>query len=180
MANSKMHQEIADKTMKDGFAHVDKRVAEKMQADGLVAINPDPNSAQGNKVQVKATQALIDSLASQPVAAQAASKPQFAIVSGVPIPEKKRGGPNVGSRYPFDSLEVGQGFFVPSTEKSPEPHKSLASTVSAAHRRYATKTDQTKTTPKGNVIPVLNYTRRFVASEYSHEGQKGALVQRSA
>jgi hypothetical protein len=59
--------------------------------------------------------------------------------------EKRRAGRSGGEKYPFDALEVGKGFFVPSTEKMPEPAKSLASTVSSATARYAEETAEDET-----------------------------------
>ena len=59
--------------------------------------------------------------------------------------ERRRSSRGAGEKYPFDSLEVGKGFFVAATEKMPEPVKSLASTVSSAQSRYAEETDELET-----------------------------------
>jgi hypothetical protein len=83
--------------------------------------------------------------------------------------------------YPFDSLEVGQSFFVPVSEKHPDPVKTLGSTVSSANMRYAEETGEHKTVNRakrgedrkalldasGNKImeqvsiPVYKHTRKF-------------------
>ena len=59
--------------------------------------------------------------------------------------ERRRASRGAGEKYPFDSLEVGKGFFVAATEKMPEPAKSLASTVSSAQARYAEETGEMET-----------------------------------
>ena len=59
--------------------------------------------------------------------------------------ERRRSSRGAGEKYPFDSLEVGKGFFVAATEKMPEPVKSLASTVSSAQARYAEETGEMET-----------------------------------
>jgi len=92
---------------------------------------------------------------------------EFIIEDAIEIPAGKRGGgkPNI---YPFDKLEVGQSFFVPTTEKRPEPAKSLASTVSSANNRFATPdpSGETRTVSrgpnKGNLVPKMVYSRKFI------------------
>ncbi len=43
---------------------------------------------------------------------------EFPIENGIPIPAKPSGTTqSLGSKYPFDQLEVGQSFFVP--ERTP-------------------------------------------------------------
>lgn len=101
------------------------------------------------------------------------------IIQNVPIPATKRkGGAGRPSKYPFDSLEVGQMFFVPASVDQPDPAKSLGSVVTSANRRYATETAETKKNRKGEDIPKLAYTRRFVVRPFTHEGVEGAGVWR--
>lgn len=62
------------------------------------------------------------------------------IMSGFAAPERKRGR-SVGDRkYNFDALNVGDFFFVEATAERPEPHKSLASSVTSATARYRVPT----------------------------------------
>ncbi len=70
----------------------------------------------------------------------------FGIISGAILPVSKRGNTGGGApiKYPFDKLEIGQSFFVPVSEKLPNPVKTLGSTVSSANMRYAEDTGQTK------------------------------------
>jgi hypothetical protein len=60
----------------------------------------------------------------------------FAIIDGAALPSAARGGRN-GPVYPFETLNVGQSFFVPATSDKPEPAKSIASTATSAAKRFA-------------------------------------------
>ena len=108
---------------------------------------------------------------------------KYAVISDAVLPASKRKGGGGGAPvvYPFDSLEIGQSFFVPVSEKHKDPVKTLGSTVSSANMRYAEKTGETKTVirtkrgPKNRAVldengekvkqtveaPVYRYTRRF-------------------
>lgn len=72
---------------------------------------------------------------------------QFAMIGGIELPKSKRGGGGGGapSKYPFDQLEVGISFFVPVTEKKPEPWKSMQSSVAAANYKYSEGTGEFET-----------------------------------
>lgn len=77
------------------------------------------------------------------------NKTEFGIVNNAVLPPSKRG-QNLGGGgrtaiYPFDKLEVGQTFFVPATDKRPDPLKVLGATVSSANMRYAVETGEMKT-----------------------------------
>lgn len=107
----------------------------------------------------------------------------YAVISNAVLPASKRGGGKGGAPvvYPFDSLEIGQSFFVPVSDKHKDPVKTLGSTVSSANMRYAIDTGETKTVTRtkrgeknravvdenGNKVqetvsvPVYKYTRRF-------------------
>jgi len=108
----------------------------------------------------------------------------FEIIADVPMPKSKRGGNLNGGRkckYPFDALQVGQMFFVPATEKTPDPAKSMIGVVSGANKRYASPASDgaTKINRKGEEIPVLIYGRKFVVRPYTtKDGIEGAGVWR--
>lgn len=147
-------------------------------ADGLVEVNPSMTNEAG-ELATRATAKGIESMnAPQTPAAAAApaSKPNFAIDDGIPLaPVTGRG--RGGETYPFDQLNVGQSFFVPNTAEKPNVAKSLASTVSSATRRYAEEIPgETRTDRKGNVVPAIKETRKFVVRAV--EG--GARVWRTA
>lgn len=93
----------------------------------------------------------------------------ISIIKGAALPEVKRGASIGTATYPFETMELGDAFFVPKTPERPTPAKSLASTVSSANIRFAEVvknpdgTDKMRTTRKNNVVPELKFTRQFVA-----------------
>jgi len=89
----------------------------------------------------------------------------FAVEDGIAMPTASgRGRGRGGNTYPFDALNVGQSFFVPNTAEKPNAAKSLASTVSSATARYAQPSPDgaTRTNKKGETVPVMVETRKFV------------------
>lgn len=88
----------------------------------------------------------------------------FELEDGIDVPQL---GPRIGfgrkSLYPFATMNVGQSFLVKGVEKDSKKYKGLASTVSAAQRRFATPIEgQTETNRKGEVVQAYKPTRRFV------------------
>ena len=163
---------------------------------GLVEINPGMTDENGN-VATRATQKGIESLdsaatvadnaTSEATSATAATgetqkvKTMFKIEDSIPVPTISGRGRG-GNVYPFDQLEVGQSFFVANSEDKPNAVKSLASTVSSATARYAVGSEDgaTKTNKKGEVVPVMVETRKFVVRSVEENGVKGARVWRTA
>ena len=163
---------------------------------GLVEINPAMVNEAG-EIATRATQKGIESLDSGAIVVGNATteansetaatcttqkaKTMFQIENDVPVPAiSGRGrGCNV---YPFNQLEVGQSFFVANSESKPNAAKSLASTVSSATARYAVASEDgaTKTNKKGEVVPVMVKTRKFVVRRAEEDGVKGARVWRTA
>ena len=77
------------------------------------------------------------------------AKTEYAIITNAVLPPSRRG-QNLGGggapvKYPFDALEVGGSFFVPATDKRPDPLKVLGATVSSANMRYAVETGEMRT-----------------------------------
>ena len=166
---------------------------------GLVEINTAMTNEAG-EVATRATQKGIDSLqpngdntseaseasANSETAATETGKTQkvktmFPIENDVPVPAISGRGIG-GSVYPFEVMAVGQSFFVPNSESKPNAAKSLASTVSSATARYAVPAEDgsTKTNKKGEVVPVMVETRKFVVRSVEEDGVKGARVWRTA
>lgn len=146
---------------------------------GLVEINPGMTNEAG-EIATRATQKGIDSMntaTNTGTAAPASAPSSFAIEDGIAMPTASGRGRG-GNTYPFDALNVGQSFFVPNSEDKPNAAKSLASTVSSATARYAVPSADgaTKTNKKGEAVPVMVETRKFVVR--SVEG--GARVWRTA
>ena len=163
---------------------------------GLVEINPAMVNEAG-EIATRATQAGIESLDSGAIVVDNATteansetaatgktekvKTMFQIENDVPVPAISGRGRG-GNVYPFEVLAVGQSFFVPNSESKPNAAKSLASTVSSATTRYAVPAEDgsTKTNKKGEVVPVMVKTRKFVVRRAEENGVKGARVWRTA
>ena len=163
---------------------------------GLVEINPAMVNEAG-EIATRATQAGIESLDSGAIVVDNATteansetaatgktekvKTMFQIENDVPVPVISGRGRG-GNVYPFNQLEVGQSFFVANSESKPNAAKSLASTVSSATARYAVPAEDgsTKTNKKGEVVPVMVKTRKFVVRRAEEDGVKGARVWRTA
>ena len=163
---------------------------------GLVEINPAMVNEAG-EIATRATQAGIESLGSGAIVVDNATseanseiaetgktekvKSMFKIEDSIPVPTISGRGRGV-KVYPFDQLEVGQSFFVANDESKPNAAKSLASTVCSATARYAVASEDgaTKTNKKGEVVPVMVETRKFVVRSVEENGVKGARVWRTA
>lgn len=162
--------------------------AAELVKDGFAEFNDE--IAEGDKFAIRATEkgiAAVPTETSTDAAQVAPSTNAFAIIKGLALPTKATRAR--AETYPFDGMDVGDSFFVPASDKKPNPAKSLASTVSSATKRFATEVEgQTRTTRKGKVIPVTVNTRVFAVAAVT-EGQTigewkspsaGALVQRTA
>ena len=164
---------------------------------GLVEINPAMTDDNGY-VATRATQAGIESLDSGAIVADNATSEATSATAETGKTEKvktmfqikKRSEVNViksargrqGTQYPFDELDAGDCFFVANSEDKPNAAKSLASTVSSATARYAVPAEDgsTKTNKKGEVVPVMVKTRKFVVERGIEDGIEGAYVTRTA
>jgi len=158
------------------------------------------NPANAAEFAARATPKGIAEVTNNPnTQAATGDKPSF-VRAVRPMTAKKRQGGGGQTVYPFDELaapttdEAGNklcdGFFVPATEKKPNPAESLQSAVSAATRRYATETGKKSFTKKGKVVDgvqqpdtvgtraVYSYTRKFSLVAGEHEGAKGAWIER--
>lgn len=153
---------IVSATNSGSFVYTSPEAHASALADGLVEVNPSMSNDAG-ELATRATEKGIASMNAP------AAKPSFAIEDNVPLtPVSGRG--RTGETYPFDLLQVGQSFFVPNPEgkvdKEGKPvlaAKSLASTVSSATRRYAEEIPgETRTNRKGETVPALRETRKFV------------------
>lgn len=110
---------------------------------------------------------------------------EYEIENDVPMIARRNDGGGRKSLYPFDKLKVGQSFFIPATDDCPNPAKSKAGTVSAATRRYAVLTGETRINKAGNEKPATRKTRRFTimpSTRVLSDGteQFGARVWRKA
>ena len=141
----------------------------------------------------KGVEKVMSETATEAVVETVAAKPTFQILNvAIPVSTKKRAGRVGGSKYPFDSLEVGASFFVPVSAEVPNPLKTMASTVVNANARYSVPVfEEDGTTPKMRTIvnkknntsredQLTQNTKVFAAVEYTLDGVQGALVHRKA
>lgn len=184
MANkSKLEALEALEKAPTGFDYLKVREYTKLVEQGLVEVNTamqDETGAHACRLTpagVEYTKNLSNpGSATAPETKEKPTMNAFRIYTA-PVPASKRsGGAGRPSKYPFDQLEVGQMFFVPVSEKQPEPVKSLGSVVTSANRRYATATDATKKNRKGKDIPVLSYTRKFTVRATTQTDEAGNVV----
>ena len=107
----------------------------------LIEVNLEvKNPADGSEVICRALPAAKDYLAAQGGAAK--STGNYAIMTGIALPELKRRGNTSGSgaptKYPFADLPVGGVFFSGNSEHNKgDAVKALGSTVSAQNDKYA-------------------------------------------
>lgn len=173
------------------------------QADGMPLVSHNPELIEVNTSQLDAAgnaaarltdagkQLLAASQGGEAVTITSADvgtlslgKPSpYALLSNAVLPPSKRGNKGGGAPtvYPFETMEIGQSFFVPVSEKHPDPVKTLGSTVSSANMRFAVDTGEKKTVtrnkrgPKNKLVldtsgnpipeqvtlPVYKHTRKF-------------------
>lgn len=141
---------------------------------GFMEMNPNLRNADG-LVAVRATQAGVDEVGGADDANKGFEVTKFGDDVLEEAKNRKRAGGTRTSKYPFDSLnEVGDGFFIPATEKMPEPAKSMSSAITNAQKRYAEETGKTETKPVyeknedgervqvgEKEVPVMRNTREF-------------------
>lgn len=154
---------------------------------GYIEVNKEVVDGQGNYAG-RPTETGIKFIKDNAVSDNAVAptvEASFAVESGVPIPEAKRGGGGGrkgprGSKYPFATMENGQSFFVPATEDMPNPAKTLASTASTAKKAFGTVTGTREITRKGETktVDAYTYDRGFIVRAVEENGVKGCRVWR--
>ena len=164
-----------------GFTHMTEKSVKVLVDAGLAECNVNDVSADG--VAVRATQPGVDMInAPQAQGTEPVATSAFEILSNRPIPAITRVG--AAAKYPFAQLELGQSFFVPATEAQPAPHKSMASTVATAAKRFGrvvgTRTISRKVDGVMTEVQVdrWGYSRKFMARRSELNGVPGAEVFR--
>lgn len=169
---------VATRADKDEFTN--PKVGDKLSDNGYAVYMEGDADAHGNK-PMRATIAGYEwydaaNAGNTPNAATSAAtqekKPMtFEIETGLKAPARTRNSSGSG-KYPFDKLSPPEikdgvivdgtlsGFFVPKTDKMPEPIKSISSVVSAANRRYSRVT-KTEDVDDGKGGTRKKHTREF-------------------
>lgn len=107
------------------------------------------------------------------------SKPNVSISKGVPIPGRTRA-PSA-AKYPFDSLEIGDSFFIADDEvANGDAYKTMASTISGTNARYSEDTGKTRPNRKdaSKTVAVRKQLRQFEHRRWTENGVTGARVWR--
>lgn len=118
----------------------------ELASNGLISVESGfVNPINPSQFLVRITDAGKAILTTSPPAASVSAAPgvkqTFTIDDNIPLPAIVRGGGNTGnfrhrtSQYPFEQLQVNQSFHVAVTAEDAEPHKKMASNVSAANKR---------------------------------------------
>lgn len=192
---------VVEATNAGSFVYLCEAAYQPLVDAGLVEINP----AMVNEEGEVATRAILANVSEtiveekveetinpviEPTKTKENTKMSFEIESNIPLPVTKRGGKRE-SAYPFAALEVNQSFFIPASEKHPEPAKSLASTVSGATKRYDVLVfEADSTTPKmkevtnpktkeKRTVQETAHTRTFKIVADEKDGVKGGRVFRT-
>lgn len=180
-----------------GFVYMTEKSVKVLVDAGYAECNKEITDGAGN-IAVRATKAGLE-YGTAPAATEeegtttmnteATAVRKFPIIKNIKLPAISRAGA-AKSDYDFDELETGDGFFVPATEKMPNPGKSLASTVSSASKRYATENGTREINRKVDgvmtkvTVPAYVYERKFVVrsvkdgADYGYPGVSGAVVSR--
>lgn len=177
-----------------GMCYMTEKNVQVLVAAGLVECNiamTSPDDAKKVAVRATLTGMAYDSVerphpeGTEPMDTPASQFKHGPIEKGVPIPSIARKSRHAAT-YDFDSLEVGDSFFIKATEDMPNPGKSLASTVSSASKRYAiengTRTINRRNKESGEIrqveVPSYCFDRKFIVRSVEENGVKGARVWR--
>lgn len=156
-------ENVIEATKADGFVYTPVEFHQPLVDQGLVEVNPEMTNEAGHIATRATEKAFGNTMATEEI--KTAEKPKFEIESGVAIPEKVRNSTGLRAGrtpvYPFDSLEVGQSFFIPNKgDKSAA--KAMASTVAGANARHSQVVEgKTRTNRKGAVVPETVQLRKF-------------------
>lgn len=213
--NTELLRAIADATAANTVVYVSQADALPFMqhTPPLIAVNPneaDPNDA--TKRAARVTEDGVKHLVAGEIDHVEKPTSQFSVLSGGFVrPKIKRGGgfgKGAPTKYPFDTMEPGQFFFVAnSATTSGNAHKTMNSAVGSANQRYSEDTAETKTVtrterdehnkaikgPDGKnvketvTIHVKKFTKKFVVTPVEAGKQygdftapaNGAVVSRS-
>jgi hypothetical protein len=134
---------------------------------GFAAIDQDVQLTDEDKAaglaSVKLTALGEAQLASQGVTKAKVQRVQLkvsAVSADVPMPTfeaKKKG--RSGSKYPFDTMEVGQSFHVAASLENATPLASLASSLTIAHEKFSVGVVDAEGKPIMETVAVKEYQR---------------------
>lgn len=170
-----------------GYAMLTLGASKQLLKKGYVEINEDitnEDSQFATRLTTAGIEFLNNSTTSEPAIAAVPTPEKvytMTILSNVPKPERnaRKSGGGRKSKYPFETMEIGDMFFVAdSAIKSGDAFKALTSVIGAVHTRYSSPTEETRTNRKGATVPVMIRAREFSVRSFELEGVAGAGVWR--
>lgn len=185
--NLELLTSVAEATRAGGFVYL-KAEGKPLVDLALVVINTELHDAHGNPA-AKVTEAGEAYLVANGIETPSKEKApkveatnKFEIKSGFVVPEATRtGGGGKQSVYPFESLEVGQYFFIPNSEAKPKAAKDYASTVSSANARLQPKRFKIVEAEGGaNVGRIADYDDAGLAEAKERSAKRAAARKATA
>jgi hypothetical protein len=186
--NEDLLDTLVYETRKNGFINITHKDLASLEANNYAEVNRNNETNKG--FAWRATEKGIKFMTGVPTTEKKTVKHVFAIgafnPANVVAKEKVKRGRT--SKYDFNALETVNTFiFVPATDKQPEPHKSLVSTVNTANMKYAVDSGETREVsrkPRGGTekitktVPVMTFEREFAVYPYTQDGVNGAAIVR--
>jgi hypothetical protein len=156
---------------------------------GQAAIDPTVTCADG-LAAVRLTPAGQAVLVSQPARIHRAPVVVTpGLVSNIPAPPKGKGGKH-GSKYPFDTMNVGDSFHIPATLENTNPLASVQSSITMARAKYAVGVVDDNGAPVMETVTIKDYAKdaagkitkdsegkRIIASERQETRQQTKAVR---
>ena len=190
-SNARLDEAMAATKSDRGFLFGRKADFQELIDAGFVAINETIRDGKGVNVKyaikvVPAALGLDENQTAEnqtaptggaPTTTADAAKPKssFVIRDDVPLNPINRPRGGIGgerdSKYPFDELKIndgaefGQSFHVAKSAEMPDPAKTMASSVSAAKRRWSEPMEGQHRNRKGTYSDNYRMTRNFVMRE---------------
>lgn len=143
------------------------------QAQGMLLVTAgmasvDTANLQGDAAFVTLTEAGVAALNASNTSETnaAAATPAVAVQSSftvrsdiLPPSTIKRRGPNGGSKYPLDTMNLGESFHVAKTAATPDPSGTMASSIANSRVKFAVKVNNPDGTPKMITKTVHTYKK---------------------
>jgi len=83
-----------------------------------------------------------------------------AVRTGIAPPLKaKRGAHTRGSKYPFETMEIGESFHIAATTENPQPLAAIASSITVAREKFAVEVKDETGAPVMETVQVKTYQK---------------------
>jgi hypothetical protein len=167
---SKLEKEIMEAGAKAGDAgiFVDSEIIIPLVETEMFEINPEIKNESGDIAARLTTKGKIFMSVEEAVVVEV---PKYEIEDGF---VKTKNARKANAKYPFDSLEVGQSFFVAGKEVV-----KMGGTVASANKRNAEVVEgETRTNKKGVEVPVTKQLKKFAVNAAEKNGVKGVQIGR--